>query len=372
MNFDWSEESKQSRKQILAWLAQEEPSIAELEIAELAGRKPLLLRGQEHLATNGYGWPGARQQGDPSSPREIAADLEVATASASLFLGLQASWLLAELCRRFGVAAARGAHGPGAVSSIGAVAHHDSLVGADAAPTTAEQVDGGWRFSGRKPFVTNGPLADWIAVFAGTESGVVVGLVRPDQTGVLLQPAVSMLGLGGTAVCGLDLDGVVVAEEFVLGPFARDEAGVWLVGRRDLTLALAAVGLMMRALKAASDYAAQPGRKGKPIRARQEVSFKLAEMLTLTQTAELLCCRAAWMLGEGNPEAGTVVRCAKVFCAENGVRTVGDGLEIMAARGCLAGEELERAFRDAKTLSVMGTGAEVARTEIADALLESY
>ena len=126
---------------------------------------------------------------------------------------------------------------------------------------------------------------------------------------------------------------------------------------------------MRRALDGAKAHAGEHRRGGKPIVARQEVAFTLAEMLALTQAADLLVRRAAWMIGSGQAEADVVVRCAKVFCAETAERVTGAAMRVLAGSGCVEGNEVERAWRAAKTLAALGTTAEVSRMAIADELL---
>jgi alkylation response protein AidB-like acyl-CoA dehydrogenase len=89
----------------------------------------------------------------------------------------------------------------------------------------------------------------------------------------------------------------------------------------------------------------------------------------LAQTAELLVHRAAWLVATGDRDADTVVRCAKVFGAENAERVAGGAMQILAGPGCVSGNEAERAWREARTLAVLGTTTELSRMAIADDLL---
>ncbi len=66
-------------------------------------------------------------------------------------------------------------------------------------------------------------------------------------------------------------------------------------GGKDLTQAAAALGIMQRVFEAATTHAKTTREDGRKRIGRQEYGFRLAEMLTLFQTAELLAYRAAWM-----------------------------------------------------------------------------
>ncbi|NOZ02133.1 MAG: hypothetical protein GXP54_09625, partial [Deltaproteobacteria bacterium] len=150
------------------------------------------------------------------------------------------------------------------------------------------------------------------------------------------------------------------------------EAGDWYRLRYDLCLADACAGLMHRALKDAAAFAGARTRGARAVISHQEVRFKLAEMLTLMQTCELLNQRARWMLDTGDHEAATLVGCARVFGAENAERVASDAMQITAGSGYVKGGVSERAYRDAKGLALAGTSVELSRMAIADELLERY
>ena len=270
-----------------------------------------------------------------------------------------------------------GALGPGALSPgeadalrrgerIGAVALADD---AAAGPARLRRDGREWRLAARKSFVTNGPMADWTAVFAEADGRQAVCLVSPRDEGVRPGPRLDLMGLDGLAVSALAVENARLPDARVLGPFDGRVPSTRYQREADLSIAVAAAGLTRRALEAANRHAHAHRRDGRPVFARQEVAFKLAEVLALAEAAELLCQRAAWLLGAGDAEAGTVVRCAKVFATESAERTASACLQIMAGEGYLRGSPAERAWRDCKGLALAGTTAEVARMAIADALL---
>jgi len=107
----------------------------------------------------------------------------------------------------------------------------------------------------------------------------------------------------------------------------------------------------------------------KPIIAYQEVGFKLAEMVTIFQTARLLAYRAAWMAEAGDREGAVLAHCAKVFCAESAEEVASHALQILGGQGYLSGNPAEEAYRDAKYLQIAGTSSEISRMKIADGVL---
>jgi alkylation response protein AidB-like acyl-CoA dehydrogenase len=126
---------------------------------------------------------------------------------------------------------------------------------------------------------------------------------------------------------------------------------------------------MQRSYNEALAFAKTHSSAGKPIIAHQEVGFKLAEMLTLLQTAQLLAYRAAWMDETDQREAEIVARCAKVFSSEASEKIAAEALQILGARGffqeCASAED----FKVSKYLQVSGTSSERSRVRIGDGVL---
>jgi alkylation response protein AidB-like acyl-CoA dehydrogenase len=226
--------------------------------------------------------------------------------------------------------------------------------------------------SGAKAFVTNAPMADYIAVATSEDGKPAFVLIRPDQPGVTVGPRLETLGYNGLAVASLTLDEVKVPEEMVLGPFENGTCLDFLGRTQDMLLVIASVGLMRRTVAEAKNYADSHQRGGKPIFHWQEIRFKIAEMLTLTQTAQLLCHRAAWMCSVSHEETGILIHCAKVFTAESSERVASLAMQILAGNGYLSGNPVEQAYREAKYGALAGTTTEIARMSIADELLKDY
>ena len=252
---------------------------------------------------------------------------------------------------------------------VGAVALSDRGEG----PAAKLEKEGDlWRLTCHKPFVANGPIADWIAVFAEADGGEAVALVRSGDPGVRFGVRLDLMGLDGLCVGELEAKGACLAPGRVLGPFADRSASRGYSRETNLTLASAAAGLMHATLGSTLSYAREHRRGDRPLFARQEVAFKLAEVFAATEAAELMCHRAAWGVSARVADADTLVRCAKVFCTENSERAASAAMQLMAGAGYLKGSPAERALRDAKGLLLAGTTVEVARMEIADALLSDF
>jgi alkylation response protein AidB-like acyl-CoA dehydrogenase len=214
----------------------------------------------------------------------------------------------------------------------------------------------------------NAPVADLIAVAGERDGGPAFFLIPNPVDGLLIGERLQTLGYDGAVISPLMLRDCVVPSRSVLGPFP----GVFetVRGWEDEILTAASLGLMQKAFDAATAYAKVHRSGGRPIIAYQEVSFKLAEMLTLYQTARLLAYRAAWMSETENREAAVLARCAKVFCTEAAEKVGSGALQVLGQQGFLRGNPAEATYRDAKHLQIAGTSSEISRVAIGDLLLE--
>ena len=127
--------------------------------------------------------------------------------------------------------------------------------------------------------------------------------------------------------------------------------------------------MMSSSVTAATDYAKTHQSGGKPVIAYQEVGFKLSEMLTLYQTAQLYAYRAAWIADDDPKAADVLTLCAKVFCTEAAETVAGKALQILSAAGYRSGSPAEQAYRCAKYGQIAGISTEIARVKIGDAAL---
>jgi alkylation response protein AidB-like acyl-CoA dehydrogenase len=224
--------------------------------------------------------------------------------------------------------------------------------------------------SGEKGHVVNAPIADWLAVAGKINDRLAFFLLRPEHEGLSMGRRLPTLGYDGVAVSSLSLQSCPVSSGSCLGPFEDDEPLRKVRSWEDEILTAAGLGLMRSALDSASQYAREHKSGGKPIIAYQEIGFKLAEMLTLLQTAQLLAYRAAWMAETGDRETEILGHCAKVFCAESAERITSASMQILGQQGYLRGNPAEEGFRNAKYLQIAGTSTEISRVKIGDSVLE--
>ncbi len=201
---------------------------------------------------------------------------------------------------------------------LGAVALSESALNIDNEPlqTTGRLEDETMVVSGHKTYVVNGAIADWIAVAGLIENQPAFLLIEAGAPGLRMAPRRTTLGYEGTVISDLTLEKCRVPRQQIIGPFKNEPVlGTVRLWENQILLG-ASLGLMQAAFQAAKTYANEHRTGGKPIIAYQEVAFKLAEMLTLLQTAQLLAYRAAWTADTDAGKAPSLTLCAKVFCTE--------------------------------------------------------
>jgi alkylation response protein AidB-like acyl-CoA dehydrogenase len=256
---------------------------------------------------------------------------------------------------------------------IAAVALSEGGMSIENAPliTTGISMDGGLQVDGAKDHVVNAPIADWIAVAGNWEENIVAFLIEKDADGLSIGHRLSTLGYNGTTISPISLEKCVVSSKYVIGPSKEGNLLKTLRMWEDQILTAGSLGLMQRSFDTARAYAKNHESGGKPIIAYQEVAFKLAEMLTLLQTAQLLAYRAAWTVETGDREAGVLVHCAKVFCSESAEEVASSALQILGGKGYVQGNPAEEGYRNAKYLRIAGTSSEISRMKIADEVLRN-
>lgn len=381
MNFDWTEQEQKLRDDLAALFDDDtRAGLADLETARADEIRETVLGVLGRMAKAGYLSVATGEAGLAEAVRLVAGQEVVADASGALFLAAEASTrLFAGLVADHGNDAVKTALlGPvqagsllGAVGLADGASEDGDKVGVKATREGAKIL-----LSGRKSFVTNGPIADWVAVSADLDGSTVVGLVRTDSAGLVRGPRLDTLGFRGLAVCAIELEACELDADHVLGLDGAPDGGLDLEPLRrleDLILCVASVGLMHRAFEAAKGHANAHQRGGKPLMGYQEIRFKLAEMLTLHQTSQLYAYRAAWLLADTDGpdafDAAAVVRSAKVFTAEAAEQVAAAAAQILAGQGFVTGNPVEQAYRDAKYFGLAGTTTEVARMAIADEML---
>ncbi|MBS3757411.1 MAG: acyl-CoA dehydrogenase [Desulfobacterales bacterium] len=254
---------------------------------------------------------------------------------------------------------------------IGALAISEETLNIENDPLTAqgERQGESVAINGAKQYVINAPIADWIAVAGTCDDAYALFLIEKEASGLTVEPAMETLGYDGTPISGIRLEDCRIPNEQVIFPPADIDMAEAIRMWENQILLGAGLGLSKAAYETARDHAKSHRSGGKPIIAYQEVGFKLADMLTLFQTSQLLAYRTAWTAETSPKEAGELLLCAKVFCAESAEQVCSEALKILGGNGYITGNSVERAYRCAKYVQIAGTSTEIGRVKIGDAAL---
>ena len=255
---------------------------------------------------------------------------------------------------------------------IGCFALTEPEAGSDAAAiaASAERVDGGYRLSGHKQWVTNGRVAGAMVVFARAPEGVTAYVVGLDAEGISFGEHAKKMGVISATTDDVLLDNVFVPEEDRL-----DEEGRGLsvaLGTLDsgrIGIAAQAIGIAEAAFRYAADYASRRTTFGKPIAEHQAVAFKLADMQTKVRAARLLTHEAAWMKDRGVRVTEAGAR-AKLYASQVANEVTYDAVQVLGGYGYMKDHPVERYYRDARVTEIYEGTSEIQRLVISRGILE--
>lgn len=262
-------------------------------------------------------------------------------------------------------------------SAIGAFALTEPQSGSDATAMrcrAVKQADGSFVINGKKSWITSGPVADYIVLFAMTEpgkgaKGITAFMVHTDRKGFFRGKTEPKLGIRASATCEIEFQDYVAQAEDVLGLEGEGfkiAMGVLDAGR--IGIASQAVGLARAAYEASVAYVKERKSFGQPIGSFQMIQQKIADMKCKLDAALILTLRAAWAKGEADKNGGrfsTEAAVAKLTASENAMWITHQAVQIHGGMGYSKEMPLERYFRDAKITEIYEGTSEIQRMVIA-------
>jgi len=255
---------------------------------------------------------------------------------------------------------------------IGCFALTEPETGSDASAirTRAEQVDGGYRISGHKQWVTNGRVAWTMILFARAPEGVTAFVLGMDAEGISFGKHAQKMGVISATTDDVIFDNVFVPEEDRLGEEGRGlrvALGTLDAGR--IGIAAQATGIAEAAFRYATQYAAGRTTFGKPIAEHQAIAFKLADMQTKIRAARLLVYEAAWMKDRGERHAESGAR-AKLYASQVANEVAYEAIQVLGGRGYMKDHPVERYYRDARVTEIYEGTSEIQRLVISRAIMK--
>ena len=304
---------------------------------------------------------------------------EVARVSPALALSLGAhSNLCADNLARNGTEAQRARYLPALAdgSHVGALGLTEPNAGSDAVSirTRAERHGRGYRLNGSKQFITNGPVADTLLVYAKTDPskgahGISAFIVEKGYGGFSVSRSLDKMGMRGSPTGELAFRDCEVPAENLVGK-ENEGVGVMMSGLNVERAVLAAIpiGIMAECLDLSLRYAREREQFGKKIGQFQLIQEKLANMHTQLEASRLLVYAALASVQTNKREARESAS-ALTFASEASTRVALDAIQVYGGYGYIRDYPLERLMRDAKLLEIGAGTSEVRRLLIARELL---
>ncbi|MGA1325742.1 MAG: isovaleryl-CoA dehydrogenase [Rubrivivax sp.] len=301
---------------------------------------------------------------------------EISRASASVGLSYGAhSNLCVNQIRRNGTPAQQAKYLPRLISGehVGALAMSEPGAGSDviSMKLRAEDKGGFYLLNGSKMWITNGPDADTLVVYAKTEPelgarGVTAFLVEKGMKGFWIAQKLDKLGMRGSHTGELVFRDVEVPAGNVLGA-VNGGAKVLMSGLdyERAVLAAGPIGIMQAVMDNVVPYIHDRKQFGQSIGEFQLIQGKVADMYTVLQAARAF----AYTVGKNLDALGTAhvrrVRkdCASVilWCAEKATWMAGEGIQIFGGNGYINDYPLGRLWRDAKLYEIGAGTSEIRR-----------
>lgn len=297
----------------------------------------------------------------------------VAAACGSTVSALTAHYLATDSLALGGTDALRAKYLPGAAEGtlLGAFALTEPNAGSDPADmrTHASREGDGYRIKGRKCFISNGGVADFLIVYAVTDpaaahKGISAFVVDKATPGLKPGRVEKTMGLKGGHVWELDFD-LHVASENRLGPEGTGfRTAMKVLDNGRLEVAAMCIGIAQQALDLATDWAKTRQIGGEALAARQGIRWQLADMATDLHAARLIALEAA-RLRQNGERFSQAASMAKLYASEMAHRVTDAALQIHGGYGFTRDFPLERLARDVRIMRIYEGSSEIQRNIIA-------
>ncbi len=281
---------------------------------------------------------------------------------------------------RYGTEAQKERHIPPRLAGeeLAALAITEPQIGSDTSRMQTRAVRAGerWVINGQKRFITGGGLADFLTLFAVTDTGahphrgMSTFIVPMDHPGVSIRRQLDEVIMADWMDnVWIDFHDVDIPGEALLGPLhggyqvLMDE-----LDTERVTYCMAALGSARRAFEVAAEYSTKRVQFKQPIARFEGVSFKLAEMYTNLDAARQVAYRTARMIDAGLP-AQRESAVTKLFVAGAVWKIVDDAMQVLGGVGYTTDFPIQQIFRNARLMRIGAGSDEIMKFLIARELL---
>jgi alkylation response protein AidB-like acyl-CoA dehydrogenase len=260
---------------------------------------------------------------------------------------------------------------------IGAWGLTETGTGSDAGGMNTTAVKDGdfWVLNGAKNFITHGKSGDVAVVIArtgekGDSRGMSAFIVEKGTPGFSAGKKENKLGMRASETCELIFDNCRIPAENLIGIEGEGfiQAMKILDGGR-ISIGALALGIAKGAYEAALKYAKEREQFGQPIANFQAISFKLADMNTKIEAAELLLHQSAFLKNEGR-KLTRESAIAKLYASEIACEVANEAVQIFGGYGYTKDFPVEKFYRDAKLCTIGEGTSEIQKLVISREILK--
>ena len=311
----------------------------------------------------------------------VIAVEEIARASASVSLSYGAhSNLCVNQIKLNGTEEQKQRYLPGLVAGdhVGALAMSEPSAGSDVVSMKlkAEKRNGYYVLNGNKYWITNGPDADTLVVYAKTDpeagsKGITAFIVEKSMTGFSTSPHFDKLGMRGSNTAELIFENCEVPFENVLGEEGKG-VRVLMSGLDYERVVLSGIGtgIMAACLDEIMPYMRDRTQFGQPIGNFQLMQGKIADMYTKMNSARAYVYEVAKACDRGEVTRQDAAACV-LYASEEAMVVAHQAVQAMGGAGYLNDNPVGRIFRDAKLMEIGAGTSEIRRMLIGRELMAS-
>ncbi|MDM1758563.1 MULTISPECIES: acyl-CoA dehydrogenase family protein [unclassified Acinetobacter] len=239
--------------------------------------------------------------------------------------------------------------------------------------TKAKKENDGWRIQGSKHYITNAAEADFIVLYAKTDEalkhkGISAFIIPKGTEGVQFSKPEKTMGLKGSHIYEISFDCWVPSSALMGQEGAGFSTAMEVLDRGRVEVAAMAMGISQAAIEYTLLWAKERMIGGKPLSSYQNTQWKIAEMHSQYEAAELLTMKAAYArdyLERYSLESAT----AKLFASEACAFITDNALQLHGGYGFIRDLPLERFVRDARILRIFEGTSEIQKLIISRAVI---
>lgn len=307
----------------------------------------------------------------------VMEEISRASASVGLSYGAHSNLCVNQIMRN-GTESQRQRYLPGLTSGdfIGALAMSESQAGSDVVSMRLRAVrqGNGWVLNGTKMWITNGPDADVLVVYAKTDpdahaKGITAFILEKSMTGFSVAQRLDKLGMRGSATGELVFENVFVPDKNVLGEVNKG-VQVLMSGLdyERAVLAAGPLGIMAACLDIVLPYIHDRKQFGQSIGEFQLIQAKVADMYATYSACRAYCYSVGKMLDRDTLATTAHARRSRkdaagliLYCAEKATAMASDTVQILGGNGYINDYPAGRLWRDAKLYEIGAGTSEIRR-----------